>query len=81
MLRHSPTENIGPTSRIIILVITALVTLGILIYMLMRPPGKPLQLEPPGPFGAPGATPTAESTGDTTHQLPTTSNPQPATSH
>jgi hypothetical protein len=62
MLRHKPTDNISPTSRVIILVITVLAALGILIYMLMRPASKPLQLEPPGPFGASGSTTPAEST-------------------
>jgi hypothetical protein len=62
MLRYKATNNLSPTSRIIILVITVLVALGILIFMLMRPPAKPLQLAPQAPFGAPGAAPPAEST-------------------
>jgi len=62
MFRRKLSNSISPTARVIIVVITVLAALGILIFMLTRSPSKPLQLEPPGPFGAPGATPPAEST-------------------
>lgn len=62
MLRHKVTDNISPTSRVIIVVVGVLAALAVLIFMLTRPPSTHLQLEPPGPFGSPGAIPPAEST-------------------
>lgn len=62
MLRYKPTDSIGPTARVIIVVVGVLAALGVLIFMLTRPPSTHLQLEPPGPFGASGSTTPAEST-------------------
>jgi hypothetical protein len=59
MARRKPREDLSPASRIVIVVVVALVALAVLIFTLSRPPGSKVEIELP--FGAPGTTQPTDS--------------------